>query len=115
MNIPDARCQRLINAKIRSKIYYQVLDELSLEIANAESFPITSKAYDIPYDSQGQGIPCDISYKLGSYGWVVDYYHSNEISYKIKFKVDISNSRIGWMAMYLISLILEIKYWRHRK
>ena len=115
MDIPDARSQRLLNARTRSKIYYQVLNELSLEIANAESFPITSKAYDIPYDSQGYGIPTDIAYKLGSYGWIVDYYHSNEISYKIKFQIDVSNSRISWMFMYLINLFLEIKYWRHKK
>ena len=115
MKIPDARSQRLLYAEIRSKIYYRILDELSLEIDSVEEFPLTSKPYEIPYNSQGYRIATDICYKLGSYGWVVDYYHSNAITYKIQFNVDVSNSRISWMVMYLINLVLEIKYWRYRK
>jgi len=115
MNIPDARSQRLINARIRSEIYYRVLDELSLEIANAKEFPLMSKDYAIPRNAMGWEIPDDICDKLGSYGWSVTYGYRDMILYNIQFNIDVSNSRTGWMFKHLMNLVQEMKYRRHKK
>lgn len=115
MNIPDARSQRLLNAKIRSEIYYRVLDELSSEIANAKEFPLISKDYAIPRNAMGWRIPDDICDKLSSYGWSATYGYHDMILYNIQFNIDVSNSRTSWMFKHIISLVQEMKYWRYRE